>query len=41
MRYRDHDVVLPPELEEQEIVGFLDDLFHELAGPGQSVRQIG
>ncbi|MDS4071773.1 MAG: hypothetical protein RKL24_01335 [Defluviicoccus sp.] len=40
VRYRDHDVVLPPELEEQDVIGFLDDLFHELAGPGQSVRRL-
>jgi hypothetical protein len=41
VRYRDHDVVLPPELDEQDMAGFLDDLFHELARPGQSVKQVG
>ena len=40
MRYRDYDVVLPPELGEQDIAEFLDDLFHEFSGPGQSVKQV-
>ena len=40
MRCPDHDVVLAPELADDDIAGFLDDLFHELAGPGQSVRRL-
>lgn len=34
------DVVLPPELPEAEIATFLDDLFHELSRPGDSIRRM-
>ena len=34
------DVVLPPDLPEAELATFLDDLFHELAGPGDSVERL-
>lgn len=34
------DVVLPPELPESELAAFLDDVFHELAGPGDSVERL-
>lgn len=40
IRYPDHDVVPPLELDEDEMAGFFDDLFHELAGPGQRVRRL-
>ncbi|WP_028109491.1 DUF7661 family protein [Ferrimonas futtsuensis] len=28
---RVHEVVFPPDMEESELCGYLDDLFHELA----------
>ena len=35
------DIVIPATLEEpQEIAIYLDDLFHELSGPGDSVEVI-
>jgi hypothetical protein len=36
-RERDTDVVIPPSLEPDELAAYLDDLFHELARPGQTV----
>jgi hypothetical protein len=33
-----NDIVIPPELEKNDIVGYLDDLFHEFAGVGQCVE---
>lgn len=32
-----HDVVIPSTMEEGEIATYLDDIFHELSGPGQRV----
>ena len=37
-RSRDHGVVIPDSLAPEEIAGYLDDLFHELCGPGQTIR---
>lgn len=34
------DVVIPAEVEESEISTYLDDLFHELARPGQTIRRV-
>ena len=34
------DVVIPPEITEHEVAIYLDDLFHELARPGQTIRRI-
>jgi hypothetical protein len=34
------DVIIPHNLQEQEIATFLDDVFHELSGPGQSVKPL-
>lgn len=31
MRVRVYDVVIPPELEEDELVGYLADIYHENA----------
>lgn len=31
---------IPPDLTAGEIAAFLDDLFHELAGPGQHIRPV-
>jgi len=35
------DIVIPGDLGEHEIETYLDDLFHEFAKPGQSIRRIG
>jgi hypothetical protein len=37
-RSRDTDVVIPNSLAPEEIAGYLDDLFHELSGFGQTIR---
>jgi hypothetical protein len=39
-RTRLHDVIVPPELTAQEIATYLDDVFHEYAGIGQTVEQL-
>ncbi|WP_426101938.1 DUF7661 family protein [Massilia sp. TSP1-1-2] len=39
-RGRMNDVVIPSHLEEEEIVTYLDDIFHELAGIGQRVERV-
>ena len=39
-RSRLHDVVIPFHLAEDDIAVYLDDVFHEYAGPGQSVRRV-
>ena len=36
-RERDTDVVIPPSMEPDELAAYLDDLFHELARPGETV----
>jgi hypothetical protein len=33
-----NDLIIPNTLAEKEITTFLDDVFHELSGPGQSVE---
>ena len=33
-----HDVVVPSELEAEELATYLDDIFHEYAGIGQRVE---
>ncbi|MFC5548007.1 DUF7661 family protein [Massilia aerilata] len=35
-----HDVIIPPDLAAQEIATYLDDVFHEYAGIGQTVEQL-
>ena len=32
------ELAIPPELEPADIASFLDDLYHEMAEPGRSVR---
>lgn len=39
-RVRLDEVVVPPELEAEELAVYLDDLFHELAGFGQEVERM-
>jgi hypothetical protein len=33
-----NDVAIPSTLEAEEIATYLDDVFHELSGPGQSIE---
>jgi hypothetical protein len=35
------DLIIPSEVQEHEIATYLDDLFHELAKPGQKIRRVG
>ena len=35
-----HDVVLPPDLAEDEVPVYLDDLFHEHARHGEAVERL-
>jgi hypothetical protein len=37
-RVKLNDLIIPKELAAEEIATFLDDIFHELCSPGQSVR---
>ncbi|MGJ7914710.1 alpha/beta fold hydrolase [Massilia sp. LXY-6] len=39
-RTRLNDVPVPPDLAAQEIATYLDDIFHEFAGPGDTVEPI-
>lgn len=33
MKMRVHDIVLPPDLDAEEIAEYLDDVLHELSPP--------
>lgn len=35
------EIVIPPTLQEDEIAIYLDDIFHEFAGFGQTIEPIG
>lgn len=37
-RVKLNDLIVPNVLAAEEIATFLDDIFHELSGPGQSVK---
>jgi hypothetical protein len=37
-RIRADDLIIPGEVQPNEIATYLDDLFHEGAAPGESVR---
>ena len=39
-RTRLNDIVLPPDLEVAELAVFLDDVFHELSGPGDRIEPV-
>jgi hypothetical protein len=39
-RSRDTSLVIPNSLAPEEIAGYLDDLFHELCRPGQTIRVV-
>lgn len=34
------DIAIPPEVAADDLAEFLDDLFHELSRPGQTIRAI-
>ena len=35
------NLAIPPNLKEDEVQTYLDDLFHELATPGRRIRRVG
>jgi hypothetical protein len=35
-----NDIVIPQNLQTEEVATYLDDVFHELAGPGQGVERL-
>lgn len=35
-----HDLIIPPELAEHELLTYFDDIFHEMGEPGRSVRRL-
>jgi hypothetical protein len=37
-RLRVHDLMIPPEVEPNDIARYLDDVLHEAASPGKGVR---
>ena len=39
-RSRDSSIIIPDSFAPEEIGGYLDDLFHELCGPGQTIRVV-
>ncbi len=39
-RARIHDVLIPPTFAAEEIATYLDDVFHELSGPGERVEPL-
>ena len=36
-----HSLVIPPEAQPHELEMWLDDLLHELAEPGRTIRRVG
>lgn len=39
-RVPDSDLVIPPDLDESEVITFLDDMFHEMARPGKVIKRL-
>ena len=39
-RVPEEELVIPADLAEHELAVHLDDIFHELAGPGQSIELV-
>ena len=39
-RSRMNELIIPSSLQASELAVYLDDLYHEKAGPGQSVREV-
>ena len=40
LRRRERDLIIPAELDAADIASFLDDVYHELAGPGDRVVRL-
>jgi hypothetical protein len=34
------DILIPPDVREDELQTYLDDLLHELATPGRTIRRV-
>jgi hypothetical protein len=34
------NLIIPQELEESELITFIEDIFHELAQPGKSIEKL-
>ena len=39
-RRRERDLFIPSDLDSSELAGFLDDIYHELAEPGQQIKRM-
>jgi len=39
-RVLEDELVIPADMEVSELAVYLDDIFHELAGPGQSIESL-
>jgi hypothetical protein len=39
-RLKVNDFVIPSTLEAEEVMTYLDDIFHELSGPGQRIEML-
>lgn len=37
-RVLEDELVIPPDVDESELAVYLDDIYHELAGPGQEIE---
>ncbi|MGB3431473.1 DUF7661 family protein [Achromobacter sp.] len=35
------DLAIPPEVSADELAEYLDDIYHELSGPGDRISRIG
>ncbi len=40
-RVRAADLTIPSELSADELAEYLDDVYHELSGPGERIARIG
>ena len=40
VRREDSTIFIPGEVHENDIAAYLDDLLHELGGPGETVRRV-
>lgn len=39
-RRREPELVIPSDLDASEVPGFLDDIYHELARPGETITRL-
>jgi hypothetical protein len=37
----EENLVFPPDLKEDGLIRFLDDIYHELASPGACIKRLG